>query len=216
MTPQTLRKHCHALAKVDEDIAKALTVIGHPKPRIRSASFDTFFSTIVSQQISTHAASAIMARVNTLVPDLNASTILATKDDQLRTAGMSYRKIEYAKGLAHAIKKGDFNIKGLSKLSDEEAVADIVALRGFGRWSAEIYLMFSLNRKDIFPADDLALRVALGRLKGLKERPTPKQARDLIEHWAPWRTAGSLFLWRYHGATTVLSQGKKTQRCINY
>ncbi|MDP1466131.1 hypothetical protein Q6331_31010, partial [Klebsiella pneumoniae] len=72
-----------------------------------------------------------------------------------------------------------------------------------GRWSAEIYLMFSLKRSDIFPADDLALLFALGRLKGLSARPTPKQARDLVEHWSPWRSVGSLFLWHYYrGAPT--------------
>jgi DNA-3-methyladenine glycosylase II len=83
-------------------------------------------------------------------------------------------------------------------MDDATAIQAITALRGFGRWSAEIYLMFSLKRADIFPADDLALRVALGRLKGLEQRPTPGQARALVEHWAPWRSVGALFLWHYY------------------
>jgi len=116
---------------------------------------------------------------------------------------MSFRKIEYAKGLAEAQLAGTFDAEGLDQLSDEKVIESITALRGFGRWSAEIYLMFSLGRQDVFPADDLAIQVALGRLKGLEKKPTPKQARDLIEHWAPWRSVGSLFLWHYYrGAPT--------------
>jgi len=83
-------------------------------------------------------------------------------------------------------------------MTDTEAINAITALRGFGHWSAEIYLMFSLKRQDVFPADDLALQVALGRLKSLSEKPTPKQARDLVAHWTPWRSVGSLFLWHYY------------------
>ncbi|MES9856248.1 MAG: hypothetical protein ABW166_06565 [Sedimenticola sp.] len=112
--------------------------------------------------------------------------------------GLSYRKIEYTKSLAEAVHAGRFNIDGLELMTDEEAIAEITTLRGFGRWSAEIYLMFSLNRQDVFPADDLALQVALGRLKKLPGKPTPKQARDLIAHWTPWRSVGSLFLWHYY------------------
>ena len=99
------------------------------------------------------------------------------------------------------------NVPGLSRdlpvLEDQEAIKTITALRGFGVWSAEIYLMFSLQRRDIFPANDLALQVALQRLKGLDNRPKEKQVRELIRHWSPWRSAGSLFLWHYYrGAPT--------------
>ena len=111
---------------------------------------------------------------------------------------MSRRKIEYASGLALAIADNSFPIDALSAMDDEEAIISITSLRGFGRWSAEIYLMFSLGRRDIFPSDDLALLVALGRLKGIEKRPTPAQARQLIEHWSPWRSAGALFLWHYY------------------
>ena len=121
----------------------------------------------------------------------------------LRDAGLSWRKIEYAKGLAEAELAGTFSADGLAHLSDDEAIAAITQLRGFGRWSAEIYLMFSLQRPDIFPADDLALRVALGRLKGMEDKPTPKQARQLVEPWAPWRSVGSLFLWHYYRGEPV-------------
>lgn len=186
------------LARIDADVARALESVGLPEPRIRPQGFETFLSTIVSQQISTQAAKAIMGRVRALLPEPSTAAILALEDKTLREAGLSFRKIEYAKGLAQAVQSGRLDIAGLAAASNEEAIETITTLRGFGRWSAEIYLMFSLQREDIFPADDLALQVALGRLKNLDQKPTPKEARTLIEHWSPWRSAGSLFLWHYY------------------
>ncbi len=198
MTLETIECAMEALAKADPDIARAYPLVGAPPPRQRDQGFATFFSTIVSQQISTEAARAIMGRVTSLLPELHAQAVIDVEDQALRDAGLSWRKVEYAKGLAEAELAGTFSADGLAMLSDDEAIAAITQLRGFGRWSAEIYLMFSLQRADIFPADDLALRVALGRLKKLEDKPTPKQARQLVEHWAPWRSVGSLFLWHYY------------------
>lgn len=203
MTPDIIEHALKSLAKADPDIARALPLVGAPSPRVRDKGFATFFSTIVSQQLSTEAARAIMSRVNTLLPELHAQAVLDTQGQALRDAGLSWRKIEYAKGLAEAELAGTFSADGLEHLNDEDVIATITQLRGFGRWSAEIYLMFSLKRPDIFPADDLALRVALGRLKGLDDKPTPKQARQLVEHWAPWRSVGSLFLWHYYRGEPV-------------
>ena len=192
-----------ALAEADPDIARALPLVGAPSPRERDKGFPTFFSTIVSQQISTEAARAIMGRVNTLLPELHAKAVREVEGQALRDAGLSWRKIAYAKGLADAELAGTFSADGLEQLSDKEVITTITQLHGFGRWSAEIYLMFSLKRPDIFPADDLALRVALGRLKGMEDKPTPKQARHMVEHWAPWRSVGSLFLWHYYRGEPV-------------
>ncbi|MCS2607863.1 DNA-3-methyladenine glycosylase family protein [Halomonas dongshanensis] len=203
MSPDVIAHAMQALAEADPDIARALPQVGAPSPRERDRGFATFFSTIVSQQISTEAARAIMGRVNTLLPELHAKAIIDIEGQALRDAGLSWRKVEYAKGLAEAELAGTFSADGLEHLSDEEVIAAITALRGFGRWSAEIYLMFSLKRPDIFPADDLALRVALGRLKGLDDKPTPAKARQMVAHWAPWRSVGSLFLWHYYRGEPV-------------
>ena len=198
MDAQFISGGMNALSQIDQDVANAFQLIGSPAPRNRPAGFETFLSTIVSQQISTGAAKAILGRVKSLLPDATPQGLLTVDDQRLRDAGLSFRKIEYAKGLAEAVCEGRFDIDGLAEMSDEDAITAITALRGFGRWSAEIYLMFSLNRPDIFPADDLALLVALGRLKNLADKPTPKQARDLVAHWAPYRSVGSLFLWHYY------------------
>ena len=198
MTPQVLSRALKQLADIDADIAKAISELGKPAPRNRPASFETFFSTIVSQQTSTHAAAAIMGRVRKILPRIGPKALLNVDDELLREAGMSYRKIEYAKGFAQSIVEKSFNIAKLAKLDNDEVTHRIIELKGFGRWSAEIFLMFSLDRRDVFPADDLALRVALAKLKNLPEKPTAKQARELTKHWAPQRTAGALFLWHYH------------------
>lgn len=193
-----LKRHIDAIAAKDRDVGRAVARIGIPRPRVRPAGFETFLSVIVSQQISTSAARAIWGRVVEALPALNAKGFLRCKPEALRAAGMSARKVEYATGLAEAIAGGDFNPDALPDLDDESAIEQIIELRGFGRWSAEIYLMFSLGRPDVFPADDLALLVGLQKLKGLADKPTPKQARELIEHWSPHRSAGSLFLWHYY------------------
>ena len=203
MNRAALRRAMKKLALADEDIARALESVGPPEPRVRPAGFPTLLSTIVGQQISTEAARTILGRVEALLADSSPEALLRLRNATLRKAGMSMRKVEYAKGLAKAIVKGEFDVDGLADLDDEDAIEAITALRGFGRWSAEIYLMFSLQRPDIFPADDLALRVALGRLKGMENKPTPKQARQMVEHWAPWRSVGSLFLWHYYRGEPV-------------
>mgnify|MGYP001178339425 CR=1 FL=1 len=186
------------LAKVDTDIARALPQVGSPVPRLRPSGFAALLAIIIGQQVSTEAAAAIRGRVENLLGDVSANQLLITEDQALRDAGLSWRKVEYANGLAEAINNGTLDLAVLPDMNDDEAISVISSLRGFGRWSAEIYLMFSLQRQDIFPADDLALLVALGRLKRLEEKPTPKQARQIIEHWAPYRSAGSLFLWHYY------------------
>ncbi|KAA3627808.1 MAG: DNA-3-methyladenine glycosylase 2 family protein [Proteobacteria bacterium] len=198
MDKRVIQRGMTALAQIDPQVAGAFARLGPPQPRLRPAGFETLFSTIVSQQISTEAARVISRRVKALLPEVSAPALLGVDTEALRGAGMSYRKIEYARGLAKAIVEGRLDVDGLPKLSDEDAIGAITALRGFGRWSAEIYLMFSLRRRDVFPADDLALQIALGRLKGLDGKPTPRQARELVAHWAPWRSVGSLFLWHYY------------------
>lgn len=198
MDRRVIRRGMSALAEIDADVAGAVELFGLPAPRLRPAGFEALFSIIVSQQISTEAARAILRRVTELSSRLSTESLLRLDVEALRNAGMSYRKIDYARGLAQAVVDGRLDVEGLAQRTDEEVVAALTALHGFGRWSAEIYLMFSLRRRDVFPADDLALQVALGRLKGLAARPTPGETRRLVAHWAPWRSVGALFLWHYY------------------
>ena len=203
MDKKTLRAQLRKLAERDQHVAEGLDLVGYPEPRVRPQGVGTLMSIIAGQQISTEAAAAVMSRVHELLPEMSADTILALPEGALRAAGFSNRKVEYANGLAQAIKSNALQLDSFAMLDDETAVEQITALRGFGRWSAEIYIMFSLQRDDVFPADDLALLIALQKLKRMRSRPTPKKAREKTARWAPYRTAGSLFLWHYYrGAPT--------------
>jgi DNA-3-methyladenine glycosylase II len=198
-----IKNHLDALAKLDPDLQRGLELVRYPKPRIRVQGFETFLSTIVSQQISTEAAASIMRRVQALLPNMEAQEVLRLPAGALRAAGLSGRKVEYVEALARAIDENRFEISRLAEMEDQAVIEAITALRGFGAWSAEIYLMFSLQRSDIFPAGDLAIRVALQKLKRIDNKLSEKQAREMVASWAPYRSAGSLFLWHYYrGAPT--------------
>ena len=200
---RAIRKGLSVIATKDSDVAQALTRISYPEPRIRPVGFEALLSIIVSQQISTGAARSIMDRVRALLPEISAPATLALPDGALRKAGLSGRKVEYVTGLARAIVAGQFDPVALEQQTDSQAIASICMLRGLGRWSAEVYLMFSLQRPDVFPAGDLALRRALQKLKGWDNRPNADEARATVAHWMPWRTVSSLFLWHfYRGAPT--------------
>ena len=203
MDQATIKRHLDALAKLDPDLRRGLELVRYPAPRIRVQGFETFLSTIVAQQISTEAAASIMRRVQALLPSMEAQDVLRLPAGALRAAGLSARKVEYVEALARAIDENQFDISNLAAMEDQAVVEAITALRGFGVWSAEIYLMFSLQRRDIFPAGDLAIRIALQKLKRVDSKLGEKQAREMVESWAPYRSAGSLFLWHYYrGAPT--------------
>jgi DNA-3-methyladenine glycosylase II len=134
---------------------------------------------------------------------MEAQDVLRLPADALRAAGLSGRKVEYVEALARAIEENRFDISRLAEMEDQAVVEAITALKGFGVWSAEIYLMFSLRRGDIFPAGDLAIRIALQKLKRIDSKLNQQQAREVVASWAPYRSAGSLFLWHYYrGAPT--------------
>ena len=198
MNQAKIKRHLDKLAQIDPDLRRGLELVRYPKPRIREQGFDTFLSTIVSQQISTEAAASIMRRVRALLPDMNAAAVLCLPAGALRDAGLSLRKVEYVEGLAQAMVEERFDPSKLESMDDQSAIKAITSLRGFGPWSAEIYLMFSLQRSDIFPAGDLALRIALQKLKGIDTPLDEKQSRELVARWSPYRSAGSLFLWHYY------------------
>ena len=203
MNQATIKRHLDALARHDSDLRRGLRRIGYPAPRIRPPGFETLLGTVVSQQISTEAAAAIMQRLHQLLPSMNAQEVLRLPAGALRAAGLSAPKVEYVEGLAQAIAEGRFAPERLDAMDDGEALEMITALKGFGTWSAEIYLMFSLQRGDIFPAGDLALRSALARLKNLDMKLSPAEARELTADWAPYRSAGSLFLWHFYRGAPV-------------
>lgn len=197
----------HALAELaerDREVAQALAHLGPPEPRRREPGFATLLRIVVAQQLSTRAAAAIWARLEqALAGDPRPEAFLALPEAELRACGLSVRKISYGRELARAVAEGRLAVEALAGLPDEEVIARIVQLKGFGRWSAEIYLLFALGRVDAFPADDLGLQLGFQKLKGLAARPNGRRLRELVAPWAPFRGAGALLLWRVHGAATL-------------
>jgi DNA-3-methyladenine glycosylase II len=192
-----------ALARRDPDIAAALKLIGPPPPRDRPPGFPSLLRAIVAQQISAAAAASLWAKLAAAVDPIAPETILPLTPESLRALGFSRQKALYAQGLARDILDRRLDLDLLVTLDDEAAVAHLVQVKGIGRWSAEVYLLFALGRTDIFPAGDLALAVAMQRLKRLRRRPDPKRLLKLVEPWRPYRGAAAHFLWHYYKAAPM-------------
>lgn len=167
MTDTTLQSALDALAERDPDMARAYALIGLPPKRGRRAGFAALIGTICSQQMSTASSRAIMGRLNESVKKLEPKAFLTLDDEALRKIGFSRQKISYCRILAEAVTSGQLNFRALEKLGDEDVVAELTRLKGIGRWTAEIYLLFALKRPDVWPVDDLALVIAVQRMKGL-------------------------------------------------
>lgn len=198
-----LQEALQHLARADADLRRALKRVGPPPPRHRPAGFEALLWIIVGQQISIKAADAIWHRLVAALDPPTPRGLLRFGDGGLREIGFSRQKIKYGLGLAELVLERRLDLTALETLPDDEAVAAITAVPGLGRWSAEIYLLSSLDRPDVMPADDLALLVAAQRLKGLAERPTPKALRAMAEPWRPWRSVAARLLWHYYGMAPV-------------
>lgn len=177
------------------DIARAHKLIGTPPARDRDAGFATLLRIIIDQQVSVQSGAAIWKRLEVGLVDCTAPAVLDAGDDKLKAFGLSRPKARYAIGLAEAIRDGTLNLDALKDLPNDDVKAQLTAVKGIGRWTAEVYMMFALGRPDIWPAGDLALAEAAKRLLNLDTRPTPDQLDEIGERWKPERTAAAVFLW---------------------
>ncbi len=192
------------LGKADRDFARAIKEVGPPPPRRRPATFMGLLHVIVAQQVSTYAAKAISARLDAALEASTPEAFLKLTDADLRAVGFSRQKVIYGRDLAAAFTDGRISIPKLRRQSDEDVIAAITSVKGLGVWSAEVFLLFSLRRPDVLPAHDLGLIVAAQRMKRLKERPSPKQLREIAEPWRPYRSYAARMLWHYyHSAPAV-------------
>ena len=194
----SLNSGLKALIDGDSDLARAYKVAGAPASRRRPAEFASLLRIIINQQVSVQAGQAIWRGLETGIKMLTPGAILEVSVEDLRGCGLSRAKAVYAKELAGAITDGSLDLDGLKRLDDDEVLDQLTRIKGIGRWTAEIYMMFTLGRPDIWPAGDLALAVAAERLLGLAERPGPKKLEDIAEGWRPWRTSAAVMLWHYY------------------
>ncbi len=184
-----------ALAAQDSDLAKALDDCGLPPRRKSPIGFPGLLRIIVSQQVSTASAAAILSKLKTRMPRATPRAFLKLSETDLIASGFSRAKMRYTTALAEDLLSKRIDFAALEAMEDEAAILHLTAAKGIGRWSAEIYLLFSMGRPDIMPAGDLALQVAAQRMKGWSERPDDKGLRALAEAWSPHRSAAARFLW---------------------
>ncbi|MBA3880850.1 MAG: DNA glycosylase [Sphingobium sp.] len=192
-------KHClDAVAAIEPAMARAIDRAGYPPPRIRDRGYGTLLRTIVGQQVSVAAAQSIWKKLEDGLGNLDdPATLAAVSIEDMRPFGLSRQKASYAHSLAEAVASGALDLDNLSA-DDEEAIAALSSVKGIGRWSAEIYLLFAEGRADIWPAGDLAVQIEIGRILGLEARPTEKATRALAEPWRPHRGAAAIMAWHHY------------------
>lgn len=195
LTADALKLGLDALAAHEPAMARALAAAGYPEPRIRPTGYVTLLRTIVGQQVSVAAAASVWGRLEALLGEgLPPDVLLSTDFEALRACGLSRQKQGYARSLCELILAGSLDLENLPQ-DDEAAIAELVQIRGIGRWSAEIYLLFAEGRPDIWPAGDLAVQAGLHKILGLAARPSEKETRALAESWRPHRGAAAIFTW---------------------
>lgn len=195
LTNAQLREHLDAVSAEDSIVANALARCGYPEERIRPTGYQTLLRTIVGQQVSVAAASSVWRKLEAeLGEDTPPEELLARDFDTLRACGLSRQKQGYARSLCELVTSGELSFDDLPH-DDEEAIQKLTQIKGIGRWSAEIYLLFAEGRPDIWPAGDLAVQAALGKMLDMPERPSEKYARELAEKWRPYRGAMAIFSW---------------------
>jgi DNA-3-methyladenine glycosylase II len=193
--PQGLVEGISILA-VEPPFTEILQKAGPPRFRRRRNGFGTLLHIILEQQVSIDAAAAMHKRLVGLCRPLAPQAFLTLDDATLRSCGFSRQKMGYARDLAAAVACGKFDFARLAQSDDEAALAELLAIRGIGRWSAEVYLLFALGRPDIWPAADLGLQVAVGDLLGLGSRPGELELRRRGEAWRPWRSVAACLFWQ--------------------
>lgn len=202
-TAQSIRSAVEALAEREAVFAEVVERLGVPEPRRSEPGAHTLLRTIVGQQVSVAAARSMWAKLEAAYgspPDLGK--ILRATDEELRLAGLSRQKAGYARSLAELVLSGTLDLAALPR-DDEEAVASLTAIKGIGRWSAEIYLLFAEGRPDVWPAGDLAVQVEIGRLLGMGDKPTEKMLRERAEPWRPHRGAAAILAWHSYNSKVL-------------
>lgn len=196
LSDRHLRHALDHLATDDKDVASAIDQWGYPEERRSQGGFPALLRIIVGQQLSVKAAATIAARLDqAMAGEATPERLLSLDDETMRSAGLSRAKVIYCRSLAEEVLSKRLDPDMLHSLDDKEAASKITACKGMGPWSARMYLMFSLGRPDIWPADDLGVREGVRRIRKLDERPDQRMAEELGAVWAPFRSAAALLCW---------------------
>lgn len=194
----TLPHALTALAATDADLADILALYGPPPLWAREPGFPTLIHIILEQQVSLASARAAFDRLLDVAAPLTPERFLFVDDATLRAIGFSRQKSGYARHLARVILEGKLDVDNMINQDDLTVRRSLLALKGIGPWTADIYLLMALRRPDIWPTGDLALQVAMQQVKQLPQRPTPTQMGELGEPWRPWRAVAARLLWHHY------------------
>lgn len=189
-----------ALLKLDPRFEEILALAGRPPLRRRTAGFPGLAAIVCSQQLSTASAGAIWARLEKALTPFDHHNLLAARRPKLKRAGLSAAKISTFRTVARAVRDGAIDLDALAELPADEAHTALVALKGIGPWTADIYLLACIGHADAFPAGDLALQEAAKLAFKKRKRPTAKQLEQIAEAWRPWRAVAARLLWSYYRA----------------
>jgi len=198
-TPDDLARAVRHLKRADKRLAAAIKSIGPCALGHESDAWCALSSSIIGQQVSVHAARAIRGRFAALMPDATYPTpqhILSLPDETIRAAGLSGGKLLSVRDLAKRLEDGSIQPHLFAAMEDEHVIAALIPTRGIGRWTAEMFLLFSLRRADVLAVVDLGLRNAMRKMYELEEIPKPAQMQEIAEAWRPWRSVASWYLWR--------------------
>ena len=201
LTPSTLADAVAHLCGRDPDLAAVVERHGAPPAWQRPAGFATLVHMILEQQVSLASARAAFERIRAAAGELNPEALLSFDDADMLAFGFSRQKTRYARLLAEAVRSGQIDLDGLSRLPDADARQALTALTGIGPWTADVYLLMALMRPDVWPAGDLALAVAAQEVKGLATRPDPAALTELGERWRPVRAVAARILWHHYLST---------------
>ncbi|SIN61620.1 DNA-3-methyladenine glycosylase II [Parasphingorhabdus marina DSM 22363] len=203
LSKETICIGLDAVAAREPRFASALARAGYPEPRINPPGYQTLLRTIVGQQVSVASAKSVWNKLEQkLGQNCPAEALVTASFDELRACGLSRQKQGYARSLAELILSGQLDLDSLPA-DDEEAIAVLTRVKGIGRWSAEIYLLFALGREDVWPAGDLAIRVGVGSIMGHDERPSEQDVRDISAPWSPHRGSVAIFIWHHYNTMVM-------------
>jgi DNA-3-methyladenine glycosylase II len=189
---------CDELALADADLALIINTYGYPPLWSRPNTFETLVHIILEQQVSLASALSTLNKLRERVQEITPARILLLTDEEFKACYFSRQKTTYTKYLAEAIISGQINLKELEQLPDEIVRAKLIALKGIGNWTADVYLMFVLQHADIFPIGDLAAVNALKRVKLLPKDISREEMIAVTEQWAPYKTIASMLLWHWY------------------
>ena len=202
-----LSKAVKALAKECHIMKAAHEYVGVPEWRTRAGDYAGLARIIAYQQLSTKAAGTIWGRVEALLGKVTPKTVLAADIDALRACGMSRPKISHVRSIATAVEDGSLNFRRVARKSDDDAREELVAVKGIGPWTADVYLMFCLGRWDVFPHADIGLSEAYRMISGERKRHPPKKFLRTGERWRPYRGVAAHMLWAYINAAREEQRG---------